>query len=110
MSEELREATHAIHAAYVDTTRRMLARAKEAFAPIGEWMNTPEGRAQLAAWHAEHETQECHCMCAVSHNGPPRVCAGPASTTVTRWTEVTGWVKIPMCEPCATAVLEHQRA
>lgn len=86
-----------------------------ALKPLIEWANSPEGKAAITAYYAEHgiyprvrEVQGCNCFCTHNHPGE-QVCLGEVDAaevrTVRYGSDVTGPVDVPMCPPCADAVL-----
>ena len=52
-----------------------------------------------------HIERPCHCLCGLHAKTAPGVCLGDAvpGLTVTRFSELTGHVHIPMCRPCFEA-------
>jgi hypothetical protein len=111
LGEHAQAATQALAKAFTPLIQRQMAALK----PLIEWGNSLEGRAAITAYYAEHgiyprarEVQACHCFCAHNHSGE-RVCLGEVDAgevrTLRYGSDLTGPVDVPMCPPCADAVV-----
>lgn len=99
------EAVRQVWEQVLDRYREAFRKVSEAFRPLVEWAQTPEGQAALAEVGLRFSLQTCRCLCQVAHahrEDGQGLCVGEATTRVV-FPAPWGAEPVPMCAPCTEA-------
>lgn len=103
------EAVRQVWEQILDRYREAFRKVSEAFRPLVEWAQTPEGQAALAEVGRRFSLPTCRCLCQVTHahrmvnEDGQGLCVGEATTRGV-FPAPWGWQPVAMCGPCAGEV------